>query len=607
MRSDLVESTRLDLLGPVDEHELLFDYRVRDRYLVGMLATDGTVARDPALTDDESPDADQSAPEAHDEASEQEPGKAMLFPSSLGLSFAVERGADTVVARATWGEYRRVDNPIPPGERPEWQQDDKFNRCWRRTPQSAEIVIALTSDPLGPFDIDVGYGVVRISGSCRAADDTGFWLVTLFLHNRQQVPGSNPDEAWLFQPVLEVTSPDGGAIFAGRGEAAGMGTASAVTEDQAERARLDMTYRQRVEFARGHAVSATAEPSPENPTRTDRIATTYLPMHEVQRTAPASPADRPQLAGLVTDMSRLAELSADKLQTALLPLADGYAQWLSDEAAKLETDPTLSPHREAAEDALYEADLVATAIRGGIGLLVDGSDVLEAFRFANRSMAEQRLRTDAIRARRDGDARDLLEILDEYRGQIEVGSGENPHTRWRPFQLAFILLNLAALADPTHESRSSSEAPVDLLFFPTGGGKTEAYLGLVAVTFALRRLQPSLGDVDGSDGVAVLMRYTLRLLTAQQFERAAALVCATESIRRADPARWGFIPFRLGMWVGGSLTPNRAKEANDALDKLRRKQRPYGGSPHQLAECPWCGEKLDPAATPAPHSRFRRP
>ena len=94
------------------------------------------------------------------------------------------------------------------------------------------------------------------------------------------------------------------------------------------------------------------------------------------------------------------------------------------------------------------------------------------------------------------------------------------------------------------------------------------------------------------------MRYTLRLLTAQQFERAAALVCATENIRRSNPDRWGTVPFRLGMWVGGSLTPNRSREANDALDKLRRKQRPYGGSPHQLAECPWCGEKLDPAATP---------
>ena len=169
-----------------------------------MLATDGTVATDPAQIDDESPAADKSAPEAHDEGTDQEPGKAMLFPSSLGMSFAVEPGTDTIQALATWGEYRRVDNPVPPEERPDWQQDDKFNRCWQRSPQSAEASIALADGDLGPFDFDAAHGIVRISGTCRTAS-TGFRLVTLFLHNRQLIPGSNPDEAWLFQPALEVT------------------------------------------------------------------------------------------------------------------------------------------------------------------------------------------------------------------------------------------------------------------------------------------------------------------------------------------------------------------------------------------------------------------
>lgn len=597
MRADLVESARLDLLGPVEERELLFDYRVRDRYLVGMLATDGTVARASALVDDESPDADKQAPEAHDDVADQEPGKAMMFPSSLGMSFAVEPESNAISALATWGEYRRVDNPISPAERPDWQQDAKFNRCWQRSPRSVDALIPLVEGDLGPFDFDAAHGLVRISGTCRPSP-TGYWLVTLFLHNRQQVPGSNPDEAWLFQPMLEVISPDASSIFAGRAEAAGVSNESATTEDQAERARLDMTYRRRVEFGRGHAVSVTAAPSPDDPGRTDRISTTYLPSHEVRRTAPATASDRSQLTGLVTDMTALADMPAGDLRIALLPLAQGYAAWLADEAKKLAGDPTLARHREAAEDALYEAGLVASAIEEGVDLLIEGSDALEAFRFANRAMAEQRLRTDAIRARRDGDPREFLDILDAFRGHVDSASGENPHTTWRPFQLAFVLLNLAALADPTHVSRSSADAPVDLLFFPTGGGKTEAYLGLVAATFALRRLQPSLGETDASDGVAVLMRYTLRLLTAQQFERAAALVCATEHIRRSSVDRWGSVPFRLGMWVGGSLTPNRSKEADEALDKLRRRQRPYGGSPHQLAECPWCGATLDPAASP---------
>ncbi len=481
MRADLVDSARLDLLGPVDEHELLFDYRVRDRYLIGMLATDGTVATDIAQTDDESPDADMPAAEAHDEATDPHPGNAMLFPSSLGMSFAVEPGTDSIRALATWGEYHRVDNPTPSGERFDWQQNDKFNRCWQRTPRNVEKPIMLDEGKLGPFDFEGAHGVVRISGTCRTAA-TGFRLVTLFLHNRQLIPGSNLDECWLFQPVLEVMSPNGGAVFAGRGEAAGLASEAATTEDQAERARLDMTYRRRVEFARGHAVSVTADPALDNPTRTCRIATTYFPVHEVQQTAPASPADRSQLAGLVTDMSQLADLRADELRVALLPLADGYSAWLAAEALKLDTDPTLASHMEAAEDALYEAELVAAAIKEGIELLVDGSDALAAFRFSNRSMAEQRLRTDAIRARRDGDTRDLLMILEEYRGRIDSATGENPHTRWRPFQLAFVLLNFAALVDPTHDSRSSAESAVDLLFFPTGGGKTEAYLGLVAAT-----------------------------------------------------------------------------------------------------------------------------
>src|SRR3954454_2333414 len=102
---------------------------------------------------------------------------------------------------------------------------------------------------------------------------------------------------------------------------------------------------------------------------------------------------------------------------------------------------------------------------------------------------------------------------------------------WRPFQLAFVLLNLPALADPKHPERSPDGGLVDLLFFPTGGGKTEAYLGLTAFAIAIRRLQGVVDGRDGRDGVAVLMRYTQRLLTLQQTQSAAALMCACERIR----------------------------------------------------------------------------
>jgi hypothetical protein len=154
---------------------------------------------------------------------------------------------------------------------------------------------------------------------------------------------------------------------------------------------------------------------------------------------------------------------------------------------------------------------------------------------------------------------------------------------------------------------------VQLLFFPTRGGKTEAYLGLTAYTFAMRRLQGVLGSGgdarDGTTGVAVLMRYTLRLLTAQQFQRAAALVCACEWLRReriaAGDGRWGDTPFRIGLWVGSKVTPNSFDEAKRQVEDSRGQDDVLGG-PLQLACCPWCGARLSAGGDVRTDDRRRR-
>jgi hypothetical protein len=114
----------------------------------------------------------------------------------------------------------------------------------------------------------------------------------------------------------------------------------------------------------------------------------------------------------------------------------------------------------------------------------------------------------------------------------------------------------------------------------------------------LRRLQGEIAGRSGQHGVAVLMRYTLRLLTIQQFQRATALVCACEVIRRADPKKWGTEPFRIGLWVGQKTTPNTTNQADEAIQMAHGQGGFRGaklsGSPVQLTNCPWCGSKIDP-------------
>jgi hypothetical protein len=169
---------------------------------------------------------------------------------------------------------------------------------------------------------------------------------------------------------------------------------------------------------------------------------------------------------------------------------------------------------------------------------------------------------------------------------------------WRPFQLAFILLNLVGLTD----KRSPEREIVDLLFFPTGGGKTEAYLGLAAYTIAMRRSRAP--GVLGA-GVSVIMRYTLRLLTLDQLSRAAGLICALEMIRTRDEQgikTLGTWPIEIGLWVGGGASPNRMKPRTGTTDpdaattwlNRYKKDPKRHKSPVPLKACPWCGTAFTP-------------
>ncbi len=141
--------------------------------------------------------------------------------------------------------------------------------------------------------------------------------------------------------------------------------------------------------------------------------------------------------------------------------------------------------------------------------------------------------------------------------------------------------SLPELVDPTHQNRTL----VDLIFFPTGGGKTEAYLGASAISLLARRLRNP--DDAGTD---TLMRYTLRLLTAQQFLRASSLICVLEDVRSGMEDELGTAPFGIGVWLGGDSTPNRWTAAERSLAGCAATPEPE--QVLAAAACPWCGTRM---------------
>ena len=589
LRADLVGRVTADLLGPLDgENEVIRGYqlesgkwsspgRVRDRYLVGMLAPKGTVAADPERDDDVGPE------EGDDTGGGVQDGRIprmVMAQSSMGLSVVVDGAVDRLVARCRWGQYLR-----------EFEDQDDGSRAavWVRHAQEVGVVVPLADGEFRPLPVN-GEGVVLRGRVTRS--EMGPWLVTVFLSNEQEQVEINKDSRWMFQARLDLAAADEGAVFLGRGEVLA-GPASGSVSEQAEIAQLDLQYRDVVEFAVGHGVGTEVKVSDDDPRRAVRTGTAVIPRHEVWRTDAPRPEAAPQLSGLITDMKVLSELEPDHLKSALLPLAEGYRAWLDDELLRIsDPDARLSGHEPTVRDVIAQAKKTAEAIAEGIDLVCSDADALDAFRFANQAMWKQRVHTVAIEARR----RDA-----ELGLRDAVNRADKPANRsWRPFQLAFVLLCIPSLTDPAHPERSESGGLADLLFFPTGGGKTEAYLGLVAYTLATRRMQGVVGEgadaVDGRDGVAVLMRYTLRLLTAQQFQRAATLMCAAELLRQhraKTDERYAGTPFRLGMWVGGSVSPNKARDAERFAEDARLGGYQGGqATPMQLTDCPWCGREI---------------
>ncbi|HKQ78486.1 MAG TPA: DISARM system helicase DrmA [Blastocatellia bacterium] len=578
IRAELEELVLNDLLGPAGgETEEVTEQSVRDRYLVGMLA----------------PTRQNLSPEEFDELAEGgvgtvEDGSAeytgptarTMFPSSFGMTFCIDAEATEFQIIARWGHYARTHSETLTTE------SGARRLVWKRSQrEGVSEPITLKTGKLR-WVPDGEFHEVEVQGVIRRRDH--FWSVTLFLVNGQDEPKKLRDTAWLFQPELIVQSPEGKPIFHPHSTHREPGKSDPVV--YAEERELAMLYRNHVQFGVGHNVSVHAEFGAECPEgvcdRAVRISTRVVPSYEVPKTTPPTISEIPKLAGVALDMKDLGETKTAEFEQKLRPLLVAYKAWIEEREADLAT-PEMKPHQEAGKAALARCRVALERIEAGLKLICLDGQAAEAFRFANLAMWQQRIRSIYALKRRRGEPADLKEI--------DVAQNRS----WYPFQLAFVLLNLPGITLLDHIDRTGEmEAVADLLWFPTGGGKTEAYLGLSAYTMGLRRLQGEIAGRSGQHGVAVLMRYTLRLLTIQQFQRATALICACEVIRRADPKKWGNEPFRIGLWVGQKTTPNTTDQADEAIQMAHGQGNFKGGrlsgSPAQMTNCPWCGSKIEP-------------
>lgn len=585
LREALVDALRDDLLGPFGgPDEVLTADAPVTAYPVGVLYPQPAVAGLPDGSADHDAGDDPDRMGAQDgldtpvqlrvsTLDEERAELGVSFanqrrPSSMGITFAVDTAVSSrIVVHVEAARYEPEDEhgrPMAKARYAASRTTEQQVERWRRKalmikPEIVDLSGRSEPKPRRPLDADSDLELRVLVRPPQPGASVVSVTVTL-VNTARLKRGELADAAAYFQPLLRVVPADERCSpFVERPGPAGAA--------DGERALSRLLYRHAPTFAVGHGCSVHWDWSPppigtvpSSPNAVAELRTEFLPTHELLLTDSNS-----DIGGL--GMQSLATGTTDEVCSTLYGLVDRYQQWI-DELERQAASLRGTEFAEAATEQLESCREAAARMRSGVELLAKEPTVFEAFQHANAAMAAQRAQGQWIKSGRDG-----VPVLDEG--------------RWRPFQIAFMLLCLNGIADPTHDDRDVA----DLLWFPTGGGKTEAYLGLIAFTTFLRRLR----DPKNGGGVTVFMRYTLRLLTLQQFERSSALICAMERIRAARPAFFGSEPISIGMWVGASATPNSLKDASDALVELRRdaNRTLAKKNPIQLHRCPWCGAALD--------------
>lgn len=387
------------------------------------------------------------------------------------------------------------------------------------------------------------------------------FLITVSLINGAK--GMNNDQNCFFQARFGCTfvGQDSSTVAAFRPY-----PEKSFSEKSDEDLTMDLLYRGMPRFATGHGCAADWKTA--SSVDVEEVIAEAMPEFWIDTITADVPGHAPEMR----------QLASTDWQDPIRRLLSAYAEHVANMDAQ-----GISPDlRDTALKHKANAEQHLDRMRRGFDCLQTLPAAERAFQLANEAMRLQqiasRIPQRGFKEFRPGSTEPVF--AREWESTMEASPETEP--AWRAFQIAFLLTNIYAIVHP----ESADRKIVDLIWFPTGGGKTEAYLGLIAFACFYERLN----NADAKRHVQVLMRYTMRLLTAQQFQRAASLVCAMDAIRFRGRDRLGE-PITLGIWVGNALTPNSRRDAKECIATLRA-----GGEPLQSlflhSQCPWCGAEV---------------
>ena len=606
-RQDMIDFLHRDVVGPTSELEVI-EATPTVRYSAGILF--------PQLVEEASGEIDESKDLDTRSRDEEEVGTieqaTSFFPSAMGISFSVgndvpellvevdtakylaleEADANMLTIRVNSINEKYLDNVtftdkfdykddhlslksmFSKAERDNFLSIDPDNKQlknalyklfrlqdgWKRIPINQKITISTEE---GKLDYPVEKEKLRVVAVVKSLRQNKKLCTVSLINTATTGQSQNDHKLSYFQASLKITGQSETAVFED------LGKTEFVSSDPEEMS-LKLLFRNKKFFATGHGCSADWD---SNGVQATQVRSVTIPSYTVPQMS--FDINTPGSDKLDMRMATMAYAERSEISTSLSSLVAAYDHWIGELSEQIkDVEENL---RNTANEHIRLCKEAASRMRSGIDALGNDDHAFTAFKLANESMLMQRSHTVIQSKKRFPDEAESMPNSYDDRSQDEPAT-------WRPFQLAFILMGVESLV----ADDSAFKDIVDLIWFPTGGGKTEAYLGLTAFTIFYRRLTNK-DDVSG--GTTVLMRYTLRLLTSQQFQRACTLICACEKLRLKQESL-GSQPISIGLWLGSGSTPNSIKDAEYRLAELMRQGDSSSNNPFQVLSCPWCGTHM---------------